>query len=55
MAQRNDHDYFLRREQESRAMAANSSDPMVTRIHLDFAENYRRAAERLTAPLSDAA
>ncbi|MBV9842831.1 MAG: hypothetical protein JOY99_15060 [Sphingomonadaceae bacterium] len=55
MPTRNDKAYFLRREQECRAKAANSDGPSVSRTHLDFADNYGRAAARILVRLSDAA
>ena len=55
MLYRDDRAYFLQREQQCRAQAVNADDPAVSRVHLDFAARYRRAAEKLAYRLFEAA
>ncbi|MBY8825028.1 hypothetical protein [Sphingomonas colocasiae] len=40
MPQENQHDYYLRREQECRDAAERTSDPAIRQTHLNFAQLY---------------
>lgn len=44
-----DHDYFLQRAQQERAIAAAARDGQVAKAHLQMAEEYERRAAAYAA------
>lgn len=48
--QGNSSEYYRKREQQCRALAATAQDAAIRRVHLDFAERYASAAEAGAGP-----
>lgn len=47
MDQGNHREYYLTRAAASRAMAVRATDPLIAKVHEDFATHYDEAATRI--------